>query len=115
MRVVGAVMWRPGSVVDVVAVCDGARGVLGYGRSNLPIGVGAKGGRLSKVARKIARSKALKNVARNALKIAARSQGEPARSALRIAQTAYKQSQQLDREIVTDPDSALPERETDDE
>jgi hypothetical protein len=111
MKCVGAVMWRPGSVVDVVAVCDGNRGVMGYGRVNLPIGVGAKGGRLSKVARKIARSKALKNVARNALKIAARTQGAPARSALRIAQTAYDESQKLDRETVESPDDDLDESE----
>jgi len=114
MKCIGATMWRPGSCVDVVAVCDGPRGVMGYGRVNIPLGVGAKGGRLSKAAKKIARSKALKNVARNALRIAARSQGAPALAALRIAESAYEQSKRIDRDVIERPDAELEESDATD-
>ena len=110
VRVIGASVWAPGHVVDVVGVCIGSRAVLGYGRVNIPLNVGAKGGRLSNIAKKIARSKALKSVARNALKKALKyGGGAQAKAALSIAKVAIDQSKRIDREVARNPDSETPD------
>lgn len=112
IRLVGATIWLPGSVIEVVGVCCGARGFVSYGRVDVPLRVGAAGGRLSKVARKLARSRALKKIARDALKLAARAGGgEQSRVALSIAQRSFDKSKTLERQALSVPDSQIPDEE----
>lgn len=107
-RVVGATLYVPGKVYGIVGVCDGPRAVLGVGFVHVPYGVGAFGGRLSNVAQKLARSKALRAVAKTAVKTAQRSTGTQAASALAIAQKAMRESDALELSARREQDRGLP-------
>ena len=88
----------------------GYRGIVALGSCDIPVGVGARGGRLARVASKLARSKALKRIARAALDKAARMNPAQASGALVIARTALDAAKRLDREARADrePDDAPP-------
>jgi len=104
-RVIGATLYAPGQVYGIVGVCDGPRAVLGVGSVRVPYGVGADGGRLANVAQKLARSKALRRVAKTALKTAQRTQGASAASALAIAKRALAESDSLELSARRDQDA----------
>ena len=110
VHVVSATCWRHGQCVGLAGIGDGERGIVALGSCDIPLGVGARGGRLARVASKLARSKALKRIARAALEKAARMNPAQASGALVIARTALDAAKRLDREARADrePDDAPP-------
>lgn len=118
VQVIGATLWHEGTCYAVCGVGDDSRSAIAIGRCAVPPGVGARrGGRLSRIARKIAKSKALKAIARDVLRKAARMPTAQASSALLVARTAVTAARQLDDEVrreneAPDVDDTAPDVET---
>lgn len=109
VQVIGATVWRQGQCIGVCGIGDGERGIVAYATCDVPPGVGARaGGRLKRVASKLARSKALKRIAKAALDKATRLPAAQAGGALTLARAALDASKRLEREARTDngPDDA---------
>lgn len=103
VHVIGATAWRHGQCIGVCGIGDGERGIVAFATCDVPPGVGARGGgRLKRIASKLARSKALKRIASAALDKATRLPAAQAGAALTLARTALDASKRLEREARTD-------------
>jgi len=103
MRYVGATIFKRGRVCDIVGLeVEPGRGAVAIGECQLPSGVGADGGKLARVARKLARSKALKRISRAALQAAGKASGAQRASALKLASVAARSASKLQRSAMAD-------------
>lgn len=104
MRYVGATIYKPGRVCDIVGIeIEPGRGAVAVGECELPMGVGARGGKLARIGRKLARSKALKRIASTAVKTAGKLGGGAQRdSVLKLASVAARSASKLERSAIRD-------------
>ena len=103
LEICGLTVWRSGECCSIVGMDDGRVGVVAVGRCGVPRGVGAvSGGKLSRVAKKLAKAKALRRVAAAALRKANDANPANALSAVRMASTALDAAKRLEREARTD-------------
>lgn len=117
MRYIGTTLYQPhrGRVVDVVGIeIEPGRGAVAVGYCDVPAQIGSLRGKLARVARKIARSKALRKVAKASLRVAAKAaktgtgvaQGK---AALKLAKVAIDSADRLDREARSESDEIYDE------
>lgn len=114
VEIIAATLWADGTCYSVTGVGDGARAVVAIGTCAVPRGVGARsGGKLARVAKKIARSKALKQIARAALQKAGRMNPLQAESAILVAKTAINAATRLDAEVLDEQDDEQQDADND--
>lgn len=112
LEFIGCTVWRVGECCSIVGVIGDGVGIVSLGRCTVPAGVGAKGGKLARIAKKLARARALRHAAKTALQKAdTATNASTATQAIKAARAALEGAQRLERSA-RDEYSA-PERDED--